>query len=116
MTERRTGQRYLATVPLLISVEGSLYQKPVRLRSRDISEGDLSFETRSKIPVEANGQVHVSTLGDLPADARIEGHVVYRKEAGDGRRYVVGIEFDHFVGVTREQLVSRLEPWEQTKR
>lgn len=113
MPERRTQRRYLAMVPLLLSVNGSLYQKPVRLRSRDISEGGLSFETRSEIPLEASGQVHVSTLGDLPSDARIEAHVVYRKPGETPRRYVVGLEFDRFIGVTKEQLVERLEPWER---
>ena len=113
MPERRTGQRYLAMVPINITVEGSLYQKPIRLRVRDISEGGLSFETRSKIPVDSNGRVYVSCLGDLPPDASIEAHVVYRKKNYETRRYVIGIEFDRFVGVTREQLLERLEPWER---
>lgn len=98
---------------MFISVGGGrLYEKAVEIESRDISGGGFSFETDREIPLDAKSKVVVGRLGNLPASAIIQGRVVYRlKQAGrDG--YTVGVEFLDFVNTSREELLERIESWQ----
>jgi hypothetical protein len=107
-----TGRRFLRyplKVPLYVSVTGGLFQKFIHLQSKDLSEGGLAFETSQRIPLEANTRVEVSVLSGLPADCRIEGHVVYRKRNPVTERYTIGVAFDRFVNIGREELLGLIE-------
>ncbi|MGH9336150.1 MAG: PilZ domain-containing protein, partial [Vicinamibacteria bacterium] len=77
MTTDRSFPRFTLIVPLFISFGREIFQKQVRLESKNVSGGGLAFETSRKVPVDADTRVLVSGLGDLPPEARIEGRVVY---------------------------------------
>jgi c-di-GMP-binding flagellar brake protein YcgR len=112
----RVDPRHAVVVPLFVSYGDRVYQKQIELRSKDLSGGGLSFETRSKIPTEASTRVVVSRLGDLSSDARIEGRVVYRQKNQVTGKYVVGIAFTRFVNVSREELERHIARWSTSER
>lgn len=101
--------RYPVKVPLYISVQGGVFQRFIDLDTKDLSEGGLAFETSKRIPLEANTRVEVSVLSGLPPDCRIEGHVVYRQKNPATERYTIGVAFDRFVNVGREELLGLVE-------
>ncbi len=105
MTGRRF-LRYSVKVPLYISVKGGVFQRFIDLESKNLSEGGLAFETSKRIPLEANTRVEVSVLSGLPPDCRIEGHVVYRQKNPATERYTIGVAFDRFVNVGRDELLG----------
>lgn len=109
----RHDPRLSIRVPVYISIDGDgdLYSKVVRLESQDISGGGFCFETSKKLPLEASSRVVVSKLGDLPDEAHIEGRVAWIKSADKGKRYRVGVQFDNFHQVSKDELVGRLESW-----
>jgi c-di-GMP-binding flagellar brake protein YcgR len=101
-------------VPVYVSLDGGGFlQKTLKLESRDVSGGGLSFETRRKVPLEAESRVVVGKLGDLPPAALIRGRVAHRERDPATRRYTVGVEFTEFVNVTREELLAHIETWRQ---
>ena len=107
----RKYPRHAVHVPLYVSLEGSLYHKPVALESKDVSGGGLAFVTRSRLPIDAASRVIVSRLGDLPSSAQILARVAYRREDPETGGYTVGLEFTEFVDVTRDELLARIEGW-----
>ena len=108
----RRHHRYAITVPVYITaLDGTALRKHLRLESKDISAGGLSFETSRKVPLEAESRVVVSKLPDLKVEAVIQGRVAHRERDPKTGRYTIGIEFTEFVGVTREELVSCIDGW-----
>ena len=108
-SDKRQHRRFPIRVPLFISVDGEVYRKTVRLESRDVSAGGLSFETGREVPLSAESRVVVARLGDIQDPALIEGrvaHVAFDEASG---RYVVGVQFTKFVNVSPEELRERLE-------
>jgi c-di-GMP-binding flagellar brake protein YcgR len=108
-SNKRQHRRFQVRVPLFISVDGAVYRKTVRLQSRDVSAGGLSFETGREVPLSAESRVIVARLGDLEDPALIEGRVAHVQHDEATGRYVVGIEFTRFLNVSPEELVERLE-------
>ena len=106
---KRQHRRFQIRVPLFISVDGEVYRKTVRLESRDVSAGGLSFETGREVPISAESRVVVAKLGDIEEPTMIEGRVARVQLDEETGRYVVGIEFTRFVNMTREELAARLE-------
>ena len=112
MIERRFP-RVSLKVPLFITVGGGrLYEKAVEIESRDISGGGLSFETHREIPLDARSKIVMGRLGNLPASAIIEGRVVYRVKQAGTDRFTVGVEFLDFVNTSREELLERIQSWQ----
>jgi c-di-GMP-binding flagellar brake protein YcgR len=109
VANKRQHRRFQVKVPLFISVDGEVYRKTVRLQSRDVSRGGLSFETGREVPLSAESRVIVARLGDLEDPALIEGRVAHVQLNEATGRYVVGIEFTRFLNVSPEELVERLE-------
>jgi c-di-GMP-binding flagellar brake protein YcgR len=99
-------------VPLYINVEGRVFKKKLRLHSRDISAGGLSFTTRQKLPIDARSKVIIGKLGDFLDSAHIEGMVVYLRRDKEQKHYAVGVEFTRFVDVDQRALAARLMEWE----
>ena len=110
--ENRAHHRYSIRVPLYINVEGRVFKKKLRLHSRDISAGGLSFTTRQKLPIDARSKVIIGKLGDFLDSAHIEAMVVYLRRDKEQNHYAVGVEFTRFVDVEQEQLAARLREWE----
>jgi c-di-GMP-binding flagellar brake protein YcgR len=108
-SNKRQHRRFPVRVPLFISIAGEVYRKTVRLESRDISAGGLSFETGREVPLSSESRVVVARLGDLEDPALIEGRVAHVQLDEVTGRYVVGIEFTRFTNVSSEELVERLE-------
>jgi c-di-GMP-binding flagellar brake protein YcgR len=88
------------------------YERFVPIRSRDISLGGVGFETRRKLPLESESRFMLSSIGDLPDTATIEGKVVYLAQNPVSLRYSVGVEFMRFIHVTPEQLLAKIRTWE----
>ncbi len=109
--ERRQDRRFSLRVPLYIAVAEGTVRKIIHLRSRDISAGGLSFETARELQLEAETQVIFSGVGDLPGRYVIRGRVVWKKLLPDTGRYLIGVQFTSFEGVSREELVARMEEW-----
>ena len=110
--ENRAHRRYPIRVPLYVNVEGRVFKKKLRIHSRDISAGGLSFTTRQKLPIDARSKVIIGKLGDFLDSAHIEGMVVYLRRDNEQKHYAVGVEFTRFVDVEQEQLAARLREWE----
>lgn len=110
--ENRVHPRFPIRVPLYINVEGRVFKKKLRLHSRDISAGGLSFVTRQKLPIDARSKVIIGKIGDFLESAHIEGMVVYLRRDREAKQYAVGVEFTRFVDVEQEMLAARLKEWE----
>jgi c-di-GMP-binding flagellar brake protein YcgR len=110
--EKRQHRRYPVKVPLFISIGGGIYRKTVRLESRDISTGGLSFETGREVPVDAESRVVVARIGDIGEPALIQGRVAHIRQDPQSGRFTVGIEFTGFDNVTPEELQRRIENWQ----
>ncbi len=91
---------------------GRLYEKAVEIECLEISGGGLSFETLREIPLDAKSKIVVGGLGDLPSSAIIEGRVVYRLKQAGTDRYTIGVEFLDFVNTSREELLERIQSWQ----
>ena len=112
MIERRFA-RVPLKVPLFITVGGGrLYEKAVAVECRDISGGGLSFEPRREIPLDAKSKIVIGCLGNLPSSAIIEGRVVYQLKQAGTDRYTIGVEFLDFVNTSREELLERIQSWQ----
>ena len=109
--ERRQGRRLSLRVPLYIAAAEGVVGKTIHLRSCDISAGGLSFETAREVQLEAETQVIFSGVGDLSGTYVIRGRVVWSKPLPDTGRFLVGVQFTSFEGVSREELEARLEKW-----
>jgi c-di-GMP-binding flagellar brake protein YcgR len=114
-SDKRQHRRLQVRVPLFISVDGEVYRKTVRLESRDVSAGGLSFMTGREVPLAAESRVVVARLGDIEEPALIEGRVAHVKLDEATGRYVVGVQFTRFLNITAEELMERLErTWQGT--
>lgn len=91
---------------------GRLYEKAVEIECRDISGGGMSFETNREIPLDSKSKIVMGRLGNLPPSAIIEGRVVYRLKQAGAELYTVGVEFLDFVNTSREELVERIQSWQ----
>lgn len=112
MIERRFP-RVSLRVPLFIAVGGGrLYEKAVGIECSDISGGGLSFETPREIPLDVNSKIVLGRMGNLPSSAIIEGRVAYRLNQAGTDRYKVGVEFLDFVNTSREELLERIQSWQ----
>ncbi len=109
--EGRKHIRYVAHVPIYIGDGDALVRKTVRLLSRDISEGGLSFETSRELPLDATSRVVISSLGDIPGPILIRGRVAWRRPQAASGRYLVGVQFTAFENVTRDRLLAEIEAW-----
>lgn len=110
--DSRKFRRVRVHVPVFISANGKLFQKNVPLKSRDVSGGGLSFETSQKLPLDADSKIVLADVGDLPSGSVIEGRIARAEKDKETGRYVVGVEFQRFVNVTRDELLERIESWE----
>ncbi|HEY7819240.1 MAG TPA: PilZ domain-containing protein [Vicinamibacteria bacterium] len=110
--ENRAHPRFAIRVPLYINVEGRVFKKKLRIHSRDISAGGLSFTTRQKLPIDARSKVIIGKLGDFLDSAHIEGMVVYLRRDKEQKHYAVGVEFTRFVDVEQQALAAHLRVWE----
>jgi PilZ domain len=113
--ERRKHERVALRVPLYVVMGAEIFQKMVDLRTANVSEGGLAFETHREIPLESESLVMVSRLGDLPASAQIHGKVAYCDRDPERAVYMVGITFTSFQGVTEEELRSRIDAWRRSE-
>ncbi len=110
---KRRFPRVSLKVPLFITVgAGRLYEKAVEIECCDISGGGLSFETRREIPLDARSKIVMGRLGNLPSSAIIEGRVAYRRKQAGTDRYTIGVEFLDFVNTSREELLERIQSWQ----
>jgi hypothetical protein len=109
--ERRRHERLRIRVPLYIELPSGIFQKNVTIEALDVSKGGLSFETSRPVPEGAEARIMVARLGGLPDMAQIEARVIHCETSVDGRSTTVGVQFIHLVGVTAEELISRLETW-----
>jgi PilZ domain len=109
--ERRRHDRIRIRVPLYIELAGEIFQKNVTIEALDVSKGGLSFETTRHIPEGAEARIMIARLGGLPDMAQIEARVIHCEDSADGRSILVGVQFVHLVGVTAEELITRLESW-----
>jgi c-di-GMP-binding flagellar brake protein YcgR len=113
--ERRQHRRYPLRVSLYIAVGEGIVNKTVHLQSRDISAGGLSFETARELEVDAQSQIIFSGLGDLSGSYVIRGRIVWRKPLPDTGRFLVGVQFTDFEGISREELAARMEEWARSQ-
>ena len=81
------------------------------IEALDVSKGGLSFETTHRLPEGAEARIMVARLGGLPDMAQIEARIIHCEAAVDGRSILVGVQFIQLVGVTAEELITRLEAW-----
>jgi c-di-GMP-binding flagellar brake protein YcgR len=112
LEEKRQHRRYPVKVPLFISIGGGIYRKTVRLESRDISTGGLSFETGREVPLDAESRVVVARIGDLGEPALIQGRVAHiRQDPSSGTLH----GGDRVHGIRQrdpEELQRRIENWQ----
>ncbi len=109
--EGRRHVRFVVHVPIYIGDGEAIVRKTVRLVSRDISEGGLSFETSRELPLDATSRVVISSLGDIPGPILIRGRVAWKRPQVANGRYLVGVEFTDFENVTRDRLLAEIEAW-----
>lgn len=110
--EQRRFPRLPLRVPLFVALHGDVMRKRVRIESRDLSGGGLCFETSKELPLDAESRLVISGIGDLPDEAAIECRVARRGVDAATGRYLVGLEFTRFLGVTRDDLLARFAAWE----
>jgi c-di-GMP-binding flagellar brake protein YcgR len=111
VTEQRRFPRTALRLPLYITVRGDILRKTIPLESRDVSAGGVAFETGQKIPLASEARLILSRLGDLPEGALIRGRVARISPEPLSGRALVGVEFEEFVQVTREELLERIARW-----
>jgi c-di-GMP-binding flagellar brake protein YcgR len=107
--EKRQDQRSSLRVPIYIAAADGVVRKTIRLESRDVSAGGLSFETGHDLALEAESQILFSALGDGSGSFLIRGRVVWTRPLPATGRYVIGIQFTEFEGISREELLARME-------
>jgi len=107
--ENRRDRRFSLRVPIYVSIGGEVVRKTVHLESRDISAGGLSFETGRDVPLDAEAQVVLARAGEGATPLAIRGRVVWTRQIPESGRYLVGVRFSDFDGLTREELAARIE-------
>lgn len=113
--DARRDARYPVKVPLYVNLPDAVYRKEVRVESIDFSSGGLAFETSQKLPIDSRSRLVLERIGDLPPSTSIEGRVAHIRRRGDDERYMVGVEFSRFVGVTGEELAAALRNWRNSR-
>jgi c-di-GMP-binding flagellar brake protein YcgR len=113
--ERRRDHRFSLRVPIYIAAEEGVILKTVHLGSRDISAGGISFETASELPLEAESQIIFAGVGDLSDTCIIRGRVVWKQPLPDTERCLFGVQFTGYEGVSREELLSRMDEWAKSQ-
>jgi c-di-GMP-binding flagellar brake protein YcgR len=111
VAEKRKEPRIAIRVPLYVAADDGVVRKTIHLESRDVSAGGLSFETGREVPLEAESQIVLSRLGDLSGAILVRGRVAWKQEIAGTGRYRVGVEFTDFDGLSREELVAKMEAW-----
>jgi len=109
--DARRHARYPVKVPLYVNLPDAVYRKDIRVESIDFSSGGLGFETSRKLPIDSRSRIVLERIPGLPEGSRIEGHVAHIRNQGEGRGYLVGVEFSKLVGVTPERLQEALREW-----
>ena len=107
--ESRRHRRFFIRVPLYISIEGTVVRRTVHLESRDVSAGGMSFETGRDVPLAAESQVVLASMGEERSTVSIRGRVVWTRPIPETGRFCVGVMFTDFDGLSREELASRIE-------
>lgn len=109
--DARRDARYPVKVPLYVNLPDAVFRKEVRVESIDFSSGGVAFETSQKLPIDSRSRLVLERIADLPASSSIEGRVAHIRRQPESTRYMVGVEFSRFVGVTREQLREAMRKW-----
>jgi c-di-GMP-binding flagellar brake protein YcgR len=109
--ERRRDPRFSLRVPIYIDAEEGVVVKTIHLGSRDISAGGISFDTASDLPLEAESQIIFTGVGEVSDTYIIRGRVVWKKPLSEPGRNMFGVQFTSFEGVSREELLARMEEW-----
>ena len=107
--DNRKDRRFSLRVPIYVAIGGEVVRKTVNLESRDVSAGGLSFETSRDVPLDAEAQVVLSRAGEGATALAIRGRVVWTRQIPESGRYLVGVKFTDFDGLTREDLAARIE-------
>ena len=107
--ENRRDRRFSLRVPIYVAIGDEVVRKTVHLESRDVSAGGLSFETGRDVPLDAEAQVVLARAGEGATPLAIRGRVAWTRQIPESGRYVVGIRFSDFDGLTREDLAARIE-------
>lgn len=107
--ENRRDRRFSLRVPIYVAIGDEVVRKTVHIESRDISAGGLSFETGRDVPLQAETQVVLARAGDGVAPLAIRGRIVWTRRIPESGRFLVGVKFDDFEGLTREELAARIE-------
>jgi len=107
--ENRKHPRFSVRAPIYVALGGEVVRKTIHVDARDISTGGLSFETSRELPLEAEAQVVLARAGDESADLAIRGRVVWTRRDPETGRYLVGVRFTDFDGLTPEQLAARID-------
>ena len=109
--ERRRDHRFSLRVPIYIDVEKGVVSKTINLGSHDVSTGGISFECGSELPLAAESKIIFSGVGEVSDTYVIHGRVVWKKLLPDTGRHLFGVQFTGFDGVSREELLARMEEW-----
>ena len=109
--ERRRDRRFYLRVPLHVAAADGIFRKLIHLESHDISAGGVSFETSQELTLEAESQIIFSRVGDLSGTYTIRGRVVWTRLLPASGRFLVGVRFTGYEGISREELLARMEEW-----
>jgi c-di-GMP-binding flagellar brake protein YcgR len=107
--EKRQHRRFSLRVPIYLAMGDEVVRKTVHLESRDVSAGGLSFETGRDVPLDSDAQVILARAGAGESALAIRGRVVWTRRVPETGRYIVGVRFTDFDGLTREELAARVE-------
>jgi c-di-GMP-binding flagellar brake protein YcgR len=107
--ENRKHARFSVRAPIYVALGGEVVRKTVHVEARDVSRGGLSFETGRDLPLGADAQIVLAHAGDEDAALAIRGRIVWTRLVPEAGRYLVGIEFTDFDGLSAEELASRID-------
>jgi c-di-GMP-binding flagellar brake protein YcgR len=109
--EKRKEPRFSLRVPLYVATGEGVLRKMVLIESRDISAGGLSFDTGRELPLRAKSVIVLSRPGDPLNTVLVRGIVAWTQESAGTGRFRVGVEFTDYDGLTRQELVAKMEGW-----
>jgi c-di-GMP-binding flagellar brake protein YcgR len=107
--DNRRDRRFSIRVPIYVALGGEVVRKTVHLESRDVSAGGISFETSRELPLQAESQVVLARMGVDDGAVSIRGRVVWTRAIEATGRYLVGVQFTEYGGLSREELAARIE-------
>jgi c-di-GMP-binding flagellar brake protein YcgR len=106
--EKRKDRRFSIRVPIYVALDHDVVRKTIHIESRDVSAGGVSFETGRELPLAADTQLVLGPLGSSPA-VTIRGRVVWTRQIPETGRYLVGVQFTDYEGLSRQELAARVE-------